>query len=70
MTIVLTPEQESTMKAISGCTQIVNGERWYYNPYFLKSVGDGKYEQLRFPELPEKVKDIILGCHGINLPIL
>lgn len=66
---MLTPDQESTIK--SWCKPVLteNGEQYLYQPYYFKSCGgDGVYEYLRFDQLPEEVKDLILANQGIKLP--
>jgi hypothetical protein len=70
MNILLTPDQEATMKAISGCIYTGDGIEWYHNPCYMKSLGNGVYEQLRFGQLPDNVKDMVLAQNGIKFPIV
>ena len=68
MEILLTPDQESTLRAI-GSTMRVHGEgEWLYVPTYLAYKGNGLYDSLRFDQLPEAVKDALLKNQGIKLP--
>lgn len=37
----------------------INGEEWFYMPYWFKKVSDGKFEVCSFEHLPKYVKEII-----------
>lgn len=66
---MLTPEQEGTIKSWSKTVMTDSGEQYLYMPYYLKHLGDSVYEYLRFDQLPEEVKDLILANHGIKIPV-
>ena len=68
MEILLTPDQESTLWHFSETVMTDKGEKYYYMPYFLKVIGDGLYDRLRFDQLPESIKDKLLINQGIKLP--
>lgn len=66
MTILLTTDQESSMKATHSYIQTNDGN-YYHQPFYMKDCGNGKYESVSFEHLPESVKDIILANRGIKL---
>ena len=67
MKLLLTRDQEATLWNLQQ-TLTVNGETYLYSPFYLKSIGAGEYERLRFDQLPEIVKDELLKNQGIKLP--
>jgi hypothetical protein len=68
MEILLTPDQESTLKAIGATMQVYGEGEWVYVPTYFKSKGAGLYDSLRFDQLPESVKDQLLANQGVRLP--
>jgi len=54
-TILLTPEQESTLKSISEIVSTTGPFEIWFMPYAFKSLGDGIYERYAMDELPDKV---------------
>jgi hypothetical protein len=68
MEILLTPDQESTLKAIGRTMQVMGEGEWVYLPTYFKNKGNGLYDSLRFDQLPESVKDALLANQGIRLP--
>lgn len=68
MEILLTPDQESTIKHILNTAITEKGDRYLYLPFYLKEKGNGEYDRLRFDQLPEEVKDMLLRNQGIKLP--
>lgn len=68
MEILLTPDQESTLRAIGSIMEVYGEGHWIYFPFYLKSKGGGVYDSLRFDQLPESVKDALLANQGIKLP--
>lgn len=64
--ILLTPDQEHTIKSIAVCAY--HEGNYYYIPTFYKELSDGMYEMLTWDELPEGVKEFILQQKGIKLP--
>lgn len=68
MEILLTPDQESTLKAIGVTMQVPGEGEWIYFPTYYKNKGNGLYDSLRFDQLPESVKDTLLKNQGIKLP--
>lgn len=69
MEILLTPDQESTLKAVGASMQVFGEGHWLYFPFYLKSKGEGLYDSLRFDQLPESVKDALLANQGVRLPV-
>lgn len=67
MNILLTSDQESTLRSLSNCCIFPNGDEWYFMPYWWKSLGNGMYEQVRFENLPDKVKEYILAEREIKI---
>ncbi len=67
MKMLLTPDQESTLWHLQQTISATSGT-YYYSPFYLKSLGEGEYERLRFDQLPEQVKDALLKNQGIKLP--
>lgn len=67
MKILLTRDQEATLWNLQQ-TLTVNGETYLFSPYYLRSIGAGEYERLRFDQLSEAVKDELLKNQGIKLP--
>lgn len=65
--MLLTRDQESTLWNLQQ-TLTVNGDTYLYSPFFLRSLGGGEYERLRFDQLSEAVKDELLKNQGIKLP--
>lgn len=69
MQIMLTPDQEAIIKSWSKLVMTEKGDRYLYQPFYFKDCGgDGVYEYLRFDQLPEEVKDLLLANQGIKLP--
>lgn len=68
MEILLTPDQESTLKAVGSAMQVYGEGEWLYFPFYLKNKGNGLYDSLRFDQLPESIKDALLKNQGIKLP--
>lgn len=68
MKILLTPQQERTLQDMS--CMVYYDANYYYMPFFFKEEHDGIYDQLRWDDLPEGVKDFILKNHGIKLPVV
>jgi hypothetical protein len=68
MQILLTPDQESTIKNFFKHVKNEKGENWYYCPLYFKDTLDSTYECLRFDQIPEEVKDLVLKNQGIKLP--
>lgn len=69
MQIMLTPDQEATIRSWSKEVMTEKGDRYFYQPFYFKDCGrDGVYEYLRFDQLPGDVKDLILANQGIKLP--
>jgi hypothetical protein len=48
--------------------QVYGEGEWIYIPTYFKNKGAGLYDSLRFDQLPESVKDILLEKQGIKLP--
>lgn len=69
MEIMLTPDQEATIKNHSRMVMTEKGDQYLYMPYYMQSLGNSMYKQLRFDQLPEEVKDLLLANQGIKLPI-
>ena len=67
MKILLTRDQEATLWNLQQ-TLTVNGDTYLHSPYFLRSLGGGEYDRLRFDQLSEDVKDALLKNQGIKLP--
>lgn len=66
MTILLTQDQQETIKAI--CSHIfVDGENWYHHPFWMRDCGNGRFEQVTYEQLPSNVKEYILTLRGIKL---
>lgn len=59
-TILLTPDQESTLKIISQSVATTGPFEIWYVPYAFKSLGDGLYERYLIKDAPEKIKDQLL----------
>jgi hypothetical protein len=57
MKMKLRPEVEQFLHQMVSYVR-VNGERWYYMPYWLKKVGD-EFEIVSFEDLPDYVKEAI-----------
>lgn len=69
MEILLTLDQESTLRSFADTIISEKGERYLYFPYWLRcGVGTGEFEQLRFDQIPEEIKDKLLLKQGIKLP--
>jgi hypothetical protein len=68
MEILLTPDQVSALNHFASVIVTEKGDRYYYFPFWHKSNGNGKYDRLRFDQLPEEVKDQLLKNQGIKLP--
>lgn len=68
MKILLTPDQESTLRAIGAVMQVHGEGEWLYFPAYYRCNGNGQYDSLRFDQLPEPVKDQLLANQGIKLP--
>lgn len=66
MKILLTREQESTLWNFQQTITAPSGT-YLYSPYYMKDLGGGEYERLRFDQLPEDVKDSLLKNQGIKL---
>lgn len=66
MTILLTPDQQSTLRATNEHVLTPDGENWYHQPYWLHDCGNGKFEQFSYEALPANVKDFILTQRGIK----
>ena len=69
MKLLLTREQESTLWHFQQRIMTTNGDIYLYSPYYLKDVGGGEYVRLRFDELPEEAKDMLLKTQGADLKI-
>lgn len=67
MQVMLTPEQEATIRSWCKSVMTQKGEQYFYMPFYFCG-GDGVYEYFRFDQLPEEVKDLILANQGIKLP--
>lgn len=67
MKMLLTPDQESTLWHLQQTISSPSGT-YFYSPYYMKSMGNGEYERLRFDQLPEDIKDTLLKNQGIKLP--
>lgn len=68
MQILLTPDQESTIKNFFKQVKTEKGDTWFYCPFYFKDTLEGTYECLRFDQIPSEVKDLILANQGIKLP--
>lgn len=68
MKILLTRDQESTLWNFQQTLTTQDGT-FLYSPYYLKDLGGGEYERLRFDQLPESAKDQLLTKQGIKLPV-
>lgn len=68
MQILLTQDQESTIKNFFKQVRTTKGENWYYCPLYFKDTLENTYECLRFDQIPSEVKDLILANQGIKLP--
>lgn len=66
MTIMLTPDQQETMRATHEFIFTPEGEKWYHQPFWLKDLGSGKFEQIFYEQLPNSVKDFVLQQKGIK----
>lgn len=66
MIILLTQDQQETMRATHEYIFTPEGERWYHQPFWLKDLGDGKFEQLSYELLPPSLKDFVLKQRGIK----
>ena len=69
MEILLTPDQESTLWHLMETILCQSGETVYSFPFYLKPMGNGLYQRLRFDQLSESVKDQLLANQGVKLPI-
>lgn len=69
MKILLTRDQESTLWNLQQTLTVPNHGTYLYSPYFLKDLGAGEYERMRYEDLPGEVKDQLLANQGIKLPI-
>lgn len=67
MEMLLTPDQESTLRNFANTIMTDSGQKYMYFPYWLRPNADGSYEQLRFDQIPEEVKDKLLIKQGIKL---
>lgn len=67
MEILLTPDQEATLKAVGITIQVPGEGEWLYFPTYYRCKGNGLYDSLRFDQLPEAVKDTLLKNQGIKL---
>lgn len=67
MTILLTQDQQSTIRTTCDLLVAQNGDRYYHMPYFLKEGVNGMFERLNFDALPESVKEQLLTAKGIKL---
>lgn len=65
MTILLTPDQQSTLWNFSETILTENNEKYFSFPFFLKDCGEGKFERLTYEQLPFNVKELILKQRGI-----
>lgn len=66
MKILLTREQEATLWNLQQTLTTTSGT-YLYSPYYMKELGGGEYERLRFDQLPEDVKDTLLKNQGIKI---
>ena len=57
MTTKLKPEAEHFLHQLASYVH-VNGERWFYMPYWLKKVGE-EYEIVSFEHIPDYVQEAI-----------
>jgi hypothetical protein len=46
----------------------VNGEKWYYMPYWLKKEQGSDFELVKFEHLPEQVKEFIKAMRDEKRP--
>jgi hypothetical protein len=67
MKILLTRDQEATLWNFQQ-TVIAPSGTYLFSPYYLRELGSGEYERLRFDQLPEDAKDALLKNQGIKLP--
>lgn len=67
MKILLTRDQEATLWNLQQTITTPSGT-YLYSPYYLRDLGGGEYDRLRFDQLPEEVKDMLLKNQGIKLP--
>jgi len=65
MTILLTQDQQQTVKATHEYIQAPGGN-FYHQPFWLRDCGDGRFESVRYENLPDSVKDFILQTRGIK----
>ena len=65
MKILLTRDQQNTIRSFFNNVQLPNGGSIYYYPSFMKEIGEGIFETINFEQLPEDAKDMILINHGI-----
>lgn len=68
MQMLLTPDQESTLKSLAKHIRTEKGDNWYFIPFYFKDTSEGTYDCLRFDQIPEEVKDLVLANQGIKLP--
>lgn len=68
MQMLLTPDQESTIKNFFKQVRTEKGENWFYCPFYLRDTLESTYDCLRFDQIPSEVKDLILANQGIKLP--
>lgn len=65
MTILLTQDQQETMKATHSYIQTNDGN-YYHQPFWLKDCGKGMFKQVSYENLPDSVKDFVLKQRGIK----
>lgn len=65
MTILLTQDQQETMRATHEYIQTNDGN-YYHQPCWLKELGNDSFERVRYENLPDSVKDFILQQRGIK----
>ena len=58
MKIQLTPSEEVFIKRISNVISVDN-ENWFFMPFWYKDLGNGRFEEVGFEQLPENVKEYI-----------
>lgn len=68
MQIMLTPDQEATIRSFFKHIKTEKGENWFYCPFYLKDTLENTYDCLRFDQIPEEVKDLVLANQGIKIP--
>lgn len=57
--IVYTASEDTYNFFKENATVVYAGEIYYYMPYWFKDLGNGKFEQIRFENLPKDVIDLI-----------